>query len=68
MSILFYKKLDEFDENRLIRVMEFYYPNGYWTKVGTYKNASVTAYYDAETGLFIGAEVKGDLVDHKGHP
>ncbi len=48
--------------------MEFYYPNGYWTKVGTCKNANVTAYYDAETGLFIGAEVKGDLVDHKGHP
>ena len=63
-----YTKLDEFDENRLIRVMEFYYPNVYWTKVGTYKNANVTAYYDAETGLFIGSEVKGDLVDFKGRP
>jgi hypothetical protein len=61
----FVEKYDEgsltaIDANRLVWVVQIYFPDGYETKVGLFKNATTTSLYDAETGFYFGYSIQGD--------
>lgn len=57
------EKLTAIDDNRMVWVVSVYYPNGFQTKRGLYKNATVTGIYDAETGYYHGFDLVGDADD-----
>ncbi len=50
----------EIEEDRLVWVVSVYYPNGFMTKRGLYKDATVTGLYDAETGYYFGFSLVGE--------
>ncbi|MCL2023502.1 MAG: hypothetical protein FWG82_03930 [Oscillospiraceae bacterium] len=44
---------------RLVWVLQVYYPKGFETKRGVYSDATVTGLYDAETGFYHGFSLSG---------
>lgn len=45
--------------DRVVWVLQVYYPKGYETKRGLYEDATVTGLYDAETGYYHGFSLTG---------
>lgn len=49
------------DPDRLVWMVEIYYPQFFHPRLGTMKDVTVVSLYDAETGTFFGSSYKGDL-------
>ena len=56
-------ELTSIDDNRLVWVLQIYFPGKYETKRQTFQNALVTGLYDAETGFYFGYTLTGDKVE-----